>query len=174
MVNERLKEIYKQNYLVVMDAAFRVLKDYHLAQDVCQDVFMQFSSIQISKEETPENIRRYLLVVTRNRAVDYLRKQKNRREVEYQSECEGPDAESPLESIEKSHDQKQLMRRIFADLESHRRDWHEVLVRVVVLEHSPERVSRDLGISVALVKYKLRKAKGWIANKYGRRYNFLK
>ena len=41
MVNKRLKEIYDQYYLMVMDVAFKVLRDYHLAQDVCQDVFMR-------------------------------------------------------------------------------------------------------------------------------------
>lgn len=174
MVDERLKEIYKQNYLVVMDTAFKVLKDYHLAQDVCQDVFLRLSSERISKEDTPENIRKYLLVVAHNRAIDYLRRQKNRLEVEYQFECEGVNGERLFETMEKSHDQKLFMRRIFADLENHRRDWYEVLIRVEVLDHSPEQVSRDLGISVALVKHKLSRAKKWIAKNYSRRYNFLK
>lgn len=174
MVDERLKEIYNQNYLVVMDVAFKVLKDYHLAQDVCQDVFMRLSSERISKEETPGNIRKYLLVVTHNRAIDYLRRQKSRQEVEYQFECEEADGEHLFEAMEKSYDQKQFMRRIFVDLEKHRRDWYEVLMRVEVLDHSPEQVSRDLGVSVALVKQKLSKAKKWIAKNYSRRYNFLK
>lgn len=174
MVDKRLKEIYNQNYLVVMDAAFKVLKDYHLAQDVCQDVFMRLSSERISKEDTPENIRKYLLVLTHNRAVDYLRSQKKRREVQYRFESDGANVGCILETMEKSYDQKQFARQILCDLESYRRDWYEVLVRVEVLDDSPEQVSRDLGISVALVKYKLSRAKKWITKNYSRRYNFLK
>jgi len=40
MRGSQFNKVYDQHYLLVMKIAYSVLKDYHYAQDVCQEVFI--------------------------------------------------------------------------------------------------------------------------------------
>lgn len=174
MIDERLKEIYEQHYLLVMDTAFKILQDYYLAQDICQDVFVRITSEQLDEMcGTPKELRKYLVVMAQNRAIDYVRSQKVRKEVPYYGSGTHLDNEDCFEILEKTVDQRVFTSKLFADLERYRHDWYEILVRVEVYNYSAEEISYDLGIPISLVRSKLCRAKKWIKKKYRRKYEQL-
>lgn len=173
MADKRLKEIYDQYYLLVMDVAFKVLRDYHLAQDVCQDVFMRLSTNRINKERSTEEIRKYLMVVAHNRAIDYYRSKMRRNETVLQSENRSVGSDRFFEIMEQTEDRKIFTSNLLGDLKRHRRDWYEIVLRIEVYDYTAEEVARELGISSSLVRSKLCRAKKWLVKNYRREYEKL-
>lgn len=172
MKDERLEMLYHQYHLLVKDAAFKVLHDYNLSQDVCQDVFGHMSDNRMDKEDSPEKMKNYLRTVAYHRAIDYQRVTTRRREVTYEDnrELEGM---TTSHELDKSIDQKAFISKIFQDLERYRMDWYLILVRVEVCDDPIETIARELGITPELVKTKLSRAKKWLRKRYNLSYKNL-
>ena len=68
----RFNEIYDQYYLMVMKVAYNVLRDYHYAQDICQEVFVLLYLKRDILDE--EYIKPWLLVNAKRKAIDLQRK----------------------------------------------------------------------------------------------------
>ena len=81
MEDEKFDSVYLKYKNLVMDTACEVLKDYYLAQDVCQEVFLKLTPERLKLAETPTEMKRYLRTVAYHRAIDYYRKIKKRSEI---------------------------------------------------------------------------------------------
>ena len=74
MDNQDFNRIYDEHYRLVMATAKNIIDDDRLCEDVCQEVFIKF--LRSGQGIDPQEIRFWLLRVTRNAALDYRRKLK--------------------------------------------------------------------------------------------------
>ena len=79
----RFVEIYETYKYLMMNVAYDVLQDRFLAEDAVHNAFVSISEKMSQLEHMDETgIKRYLIVVTKNAAIDIWRKRKIRSEKE--------------------------------------------------------------------------------------------
>lgn len=159
---ERISVIYEKYYLRVMKAANDIVHDYHSAQDICQEVFVQLLRVYDHIDE--ELIGPWLIVNTRRRAIDMYRRalqeQNNGGLEEAEKVCDSEDVEKRVEI-------KDLQEQLFRRLEQRSPDWYSIIMRLVIDNDRPEEVARDMGISVPHMRMKLSRARTWIRKNFG-------
>lgn len=79
---DAMAELYDRYGSVVYAVALRVLGDTTAAEDVLQEIFMQLWRNPASFDASRGNLGPWLAVITRNRAVDMVRKRKPQTELE--------------------------------------------------------------------------------------------
>lgn len=162
--------IYNQYRNLVMDTAFQVLKDYYLAQDVCQEVFLKLTKDRLEMLKTPVEVKRYLRTVAYHRAIDYYRQRNRRSEISLYE-----DKEIVTEmSIEEQLDNANFASALFHELEKKNPEWYYIVVHMGLYDETPERVARDMGITIGLLRSKYHRAKQWICKKYRSEYDYFK
>lgn len=154
-------EIYDKYYLMVMKVAFNVLKDYHYAQDVCQEVFILFYAKCDLIE--PQFRKPWLLVTTKRKAIDFLRKKYIKREV--CDEVTSPDCEN-WDSLEKDYIRREFGKKVLRELKVKDRQWYEIITRVMIDGESQQKVADDLGISLSNLRIKQHRAKNWLRKNF--------
>ena len=83
--------LYTDHAAFLVNAAYRILDDWAEAEDAVQDVFVKLMDSPVQIRRIPENERKmFLLVCTRNRARDMLRKKSRIMEMELESIPEMP------------------------------------------------------------------------------------
>lgn len=170
MNEEILEYIYRKYRKLVLDTAYSVLKDFYLAQDVCQEVFIKLSSKKIKLAEKPDQMKRFLIAVTYHRAIDYYRS------IHAHGEVCLDDAESLVmnSDIEDKIDFEIFMAEMFKGLKEKNEEWHQIVLRVGFYDEPAEIVARNLGISINLLRTKYHRAKKWIRIHYESEYEFFK
>jgi RNA polymerase sigma-70 factor (ECF subfamily) len=78
---QAMAELYDRYSSVVYAVALRVLSDTAAAEDVLQEIFMQVWRNPAAFESGRGNLAPWLAVITRNRAVDMLRKRRPQTEI---------------------------------------------------------------------------------------------
>lgn len=71
-----LKNIYDMLGQQVYNLSFSILKDHHLAEDNSQEVFLKLYN-ESNTFKKGSNCKAWIMSITRNNAIDMLRKQKN-------------------------------------------------------------------------------------------------
>lgn len=170
MEDEKFESVYLKYKNLVMDTACEVLKDYYLAQDVCQEVFLKLTPERLKLAETPTEMKRYLRTVAYHRAIDYYRKIKKRSEI---SLYENLDMTFEIDVDEKM-DRTSFTTVLFHELEEKKPEWHYIVIHLGLYDESPEKVARDMGISINLLRTKYHRAKKWICKEYRSKYNYFK
>lgn len=79
---EAMAELYDRYSSVVYAVALRVLGDTSAAEDILQEIFMQLWRKPGAFDASRGNLAPWLAVITRNRAVDVLRKRRPQSELE--------------------------------------------------------------------------------------------
>ncbi|MBR1701142.1 MAG: RNA polymerase sigma factor [Lachnospiraceae bacterium] len=86
----RFEEIYETYKFLMMKVAYGVLQDRFLAEDAVHNAFVNISGKMAQLENMDETgIKRYLIVVTKNAAIDIWRKRKIRSEKEVEFDAAG-------------------------------------------------------------------------------------
>lgn len=70
-----LKKIYDNYAHSIYSYALSIVKNKHLAEDICQDVFIKLWN-KSSTFENKGNPKSWIMTITRNTSIDYLRKYK--------------------------------------------------------------------------------------------------
>lgn len=162
--------IYNKYKNLVMDTAYEVLKDYHLAQDVCQEVFFKMSEDRLVTMTVPNEMKRYLRAVAYHRAIDYYRQMKRRSEI---SLYEENDIVTEM-SIEERLDKNDFAKTLFNELEKKNSEWYHIVIHIGLYDEPAEKVARDMGISIGLLRTKYHRAKEWIRKNYKSEYDYFK
>lgn len=172
MTDERLEALFVCYHRLVMDAAYQVVRDYYLAQDICQDVFIRLTPKEMDIADNPDEMRKFLIAVTNHRAIDYIRKRGRRKE----TRLTDGDAQSDvyfIESIDNQIDQRAFASKMFLELRRKKPDWYEVIRRVGYYDQSVKEIAQELEVSQAVVRSRLSRAKKWIVKNYGDNYSAL-
>ncbi len=165
---ERIEVIYEKYYLRVMKAAYGILHDYHLSQDICQEVFIQLVRVHDHIDE--DMIGSWLMVNARRRAIDMYRKVTPEQQ---NSTLENHMEIYDRENVEKRVEIKDFEERLFRKLEKHNPDWYTIVMRLVINNEKPEDVARDLGINLPYLRTKLHRARTWIRENFEEYYREL-
>lgn len=170
MEKKKFTEIYKQYKKLVMKIAYDSLKDTFLAEEICQKVFTAFyENIDSLKADGAKT---WLMVTTRNAVIDYIRRQKVRRE---KAVCLYMDAaervpESEEIFVERMENER-LTIQILDDLREKNQEWYQVVEAICVREMSQKEAAGYLGMTQQVLNAKLYRAKQYIRRKYQKEYD---
>jgi RNA polymerase sigma factor (sigma-70 family) len=156
--------IYDRYVDLVCYTACRIVRDYHLAQDVCQEVFEKLYFLK----EKPEmqRIKGWLLITTRNTAVDFLRKRKRYRENgESTVEAAGA-AGQTLEERQRQTEQREFFCRVLGVLREKNPVWYEIMVDMEVEGHPAGQTARKLGITESNLRVCRCRARKWLREEF--------
>ena len=149
-----------------------VVHDYHLAQDVCQEVFIKLYLNIHGLDE--ERVKGWIIVAAENTAIDFVRKRDRLRE----EPCDdrgnlyrgkGPD----LDEIHRNAEIKEFGHRLFCALHEKNPEWYDIVMGLDVAELPPKEVARRLGISIVNLRVKHHRAREWLRNNFGIGFNEL-
>lgn len=157
MKKRDFREIYDQYHSLVSQIAYDVVEDYHLAQDITQDVFAKL--YQKREEIDFSRIKGWLITCATRKAIDYRRKNCYEKEVaggeEISCICETDSAEYELI-------RREIYGQILTELYKKNRQWFEVVMRLDIEGEPPETVAREMGITLNNLRVKHHRAKSWL------------
>ena len=162
MEEREFQEIYQRHYLKVMKVAVDILHDYHMAQDVCQEVF--FKLCQKWDEVEKEMMGEWLVLYAQWRAIDCWRK--NHRQWEMQT-LEATYTIPGRTNLEKEVERREFQKTLFWELEKKNPDWCELVVRLIFGNENPKDLAAEKGITVSSLRKKLCRARAWIRQTFG-------
>lgn len=80
----KIEQMYKEYYKYLLYIAYSILKDKEIAEDILQSAFVRVIK-HVSKIEglSCNQTKGYLVIIVKNLALDYLRKEKRQKKVSY-------------------------------------------------------------------------------------------
>lgn len=161
--NHRLDDFFVKYGDMVMRSVYKILKDYHIAQDISQETFVRLGN---NLDTLPDwKVKGWLIVTSRNLAYDYLRKGgKYKTIVGYDENLyrEAADEKSdPSVLLEKKETEEKRLSAV-RRLSREKPEWYEVLILSEVIGLSNEEIGRRLGVSAALVSKWKERARKWL------------
>lgn len=170
MKEKKFIEVFNKYNRLVRKMVLDRTKDWMLAEEICQQVFMNYFEKMDTIDD--EIIQPWLLLTAKNLVWDNFRKQQIRRNtqsVESISEV-AVICEDNTEKIIKHVADTMLTERILKELYEYRKDWYDVVVAVCILEMTYEEAAKHLGIRMEMLRARLFRARKYIRKKYGEEY----
>ncbi len=161
---ETFTEVYKRYAALVMKSVVAQTNDRELAAEICQQTFLAYYRNMEAVE--PEFVKAWLLHVAKNLLIDHWRKASTRKEILVDGsdmlnrEMSGPD-------MEKQCTDRLFLQKILAELKEENELWYEVIDYICIREVSHEETAKHLGISSAVLRARLYRAKHFLQAKYG-------
>lgn len=141
-----------QHHRHVYSLARHMLQDAALAEDVCQEVYVRLW--QNIDSITEEAVRPWLLRVTRNRCIDYLRKQKETQELPDTLVCERPE-NCPANALA----QAQLSRWLKAYIEMLKEPYQSMVIMADLQQLTGKEIAAATGFSENQIKVYLHRGR---------------
>lgn len=160
MDKTEFRNVYMQYYRLVSRIAYNVIGDYHLTQDITQDIFAElyqnWEVIDVCK------IKGWLITCTTRKAIDYKRKSYYEREVS--------GGENIAELCDSASTEYEIVLRdvygkILSELCQKNRQWFELIIRLDVRGEKPKNVAKDMGITLNNLRVKHHRAKEWLSHR---------
>ena len=185
MTEEKFREIFHQYYRLVMKAAYCVLYDADLSQDICQETFLTF----LEKVDTVDKTRyaEWLSVCARRKAIDFCKKAYQVHEVTAGDRAEKVGAEKMADKNDKGGKSTRFYNDEMAEMMVHKEftgkipnslrtkntDWYEITVRTYVMGENDEEIACALGITIGNVRTKRHRMMEWLKQRYQSEYDSL-
>lgn len=185
MTEEKFREIFRQYYRLVMKAAYCVLYDTDLSQDICQETFLTF----LEKVDTVDKTRfaEWFAVCSRRKAIDYCKKAYQVHEVVTADRAEKEDTDKMTQKNDSGGKKagyynddmaqmivhKEFTGKILNSLKAKNMDWYEIVMRTYVMGESDEEIVRALGITIGNVRTKRHRMMEWLKQRYQSEYDSL-
>lgn len=145
---EVLEEIYNKYQKVIYGIAFGILKNKDDAEDIVQTVFIKLHTLDNSK--LPENnIPSWMYTLTKNEALQFLRKQKNNIDLDSIYDLEGPNNEINQLIAQETYN------KLISKLSSKEK---EIVSLKIISNLSFEQISQLLGEKTGTIKWRYYKA----------------
>ena len=159
--------VYQKYVDLVHYAAYSMVRDYHLAQDVCQEVFIKMYRAIDGLDE--KSIKGWLLVVSRLTAIDNLRKRTRRREAN--PDPEEKDTYHEPYTPDRILDDfllREFAGNHFLALYEKNKEWYEIVMRLDVEGAPTAEVAQELGLSINHLRVKHHRARAWLREHFGK------
>ena len=171
----RLEEIYRNSHLVVKDTAYKILKDYHLAEDICHDIFLKLSDEWIEQDLPMEEVTRYLRMMAYSKAIDVFRAKRKHPEFPCTDTMEELAGKvNVCEQLERTLDDRALLTKMLQKLKEHNESWYKILLKVDIYHIPANLAARELGIDMNSLSCRLYRAREWVVEMHREEYNELK
>jgi RNA polymerase sigma-70 factor, ECF subfamily len=145
-----MESIVKQHLKSVYNYAYRMTKNQNEAEDITQEVFVKVWK-NLNKFDKEKNLKTWLFAITRNTAIDYLRKRKNILFSEKEEFFE--ENISDIESLpDEIFIKKELVKEVEEALAKIRPDWREVILLHYTENMTFEEISEVVGKPLNTVK----------------------
>lgn len=141
---------------------YRYIKDLYMAQDIAQDVFVELY-IHKDRFDMNYNFKTYLFTIGRNKAVDYIRKNKKYMFVEHVGDYQEPMKE--LEEIIIQNEQKQRILSIIGQLKS---DYQAAITLIDFEQLSYQEAAHVMNKSLGQMKVLIHRARKSLAKRMER------
>ena len=170
MKNKRFTEIYKSYRRLVMKIAYERVGDVYLAEEISQQVFTALYENMEKLED--ERIKPWLMIATRIAVVDYLRKQKVRKEKLKQIYLKNAEyiVWDNTEWIAERVEKERLSFRILDDLQEINKEWYEIILAVCLYGLPIKEAAKYLRMNPQVLSARLYRARNYIRRKYGEEY----
>ena len=170
MDNQDFNRIYDEHYRLVMATAKNIIDDDRLCEDVCQEVFIKF--LRSGQGIDPQEIRFWLLRVTRNAALDYRRKLKLDviKTQPIGEEERGADMDKdPLRQILR----REHGRKVLDALREHDPRGMEILIGIEIEGRTTEELAAQYDITPNNVRNRLYRARKWLKERFPREEGYF-
>lgn len=170
---EKFQEIYDQYKNLILKIAFDSTKDYHLAQDICQETFLKLYGYQEHIDVT--RVKSWLLVVAGNLIRDHFKKGGKHKEIldEDGLLMELSPHENCIDAYLRQMGLRELHNRMLEELRKKNENWYEVLILVEYLEVPRKVVAKQRGIALSTVDLQLNSAKKWLKSNFKKEFDEL-
>lgn len=172
MKKESFGRVYDEYHKLVLHVAFDILRDYDLAEDVCQEVFIKLYEKIDNLDE--DRVKGWLLRCGQRKAIDFVRRAYRKKEVSESSEKAEQDlvVEYLLE-VEKESDRRQFRNFVLEELERKNQVWYELIVRVVMGNESAKAVAQEYGMTLVSMRMRISRARHWLYKNFYHHYQKL-
>ena len=164
--DHRLDDYFMLYRTTIMKNVYVFVRDYHAAEDICQDAFARLSGNL--DHVPPEKVKAWLLVVSERLAKDYLRKGgKYRRvmEVEFSEEFVTDLVPDPLDLLIEREERAEK-KRVIGCLKFEKPHWYNAMMMRYMEQMNDIEIREELGIKASLASKWRERAKKWVLGKY--------
>jgi len=170
---EQFQKIYDKYKKLVLKVAFDMTKDYHMAQDICQETFMKLYGFQEHVDE--DKVKSWLVVVASNLVRDAFKKGGKYKEFldEEGLQVDLVEHENSIDRYLKEYNAREFHSRMLTSLRKKNVDWYETLVLVEYLEIPRKVVAKKSGVALSTIDLRLRRAKEWLIKNFKNEFEGL-
>ncbi|TDL30687.1 sigma-70 family RNA polymerase sigma factor [Jeotgalibacillus sp. S-D1] len=150
-----LETLYNRYEKLIYSFSYRMTKDPKLAEEVVQEVFMKLWKTHAVYSEEKGKFSSWLLTMTRNMALDLIRKQSKRPTVEYEERDSLQEASETPEVMLEEKEQTRLVRRAVTKL---KKDQQHIIELFYFQGLTHEKIADRTGLPLGTVKGRIRLA----------------
>ncbi len=172
MKKENFARVYEEYHKLVLHIAFDGLKDYDLAQDVCQEVFIAFSEKIDGLDE--ELVKGWFVKNANRKTVDVQRKPYRKNEISGEIKDEMCPQVVVEYLVEEDEGRRNEFRQFLLEkLKEKNPVWYDLMILVVVEKESTKAVAQEYGMTVVNLRMKISRARHWRTKNYYEAYQEL-
>ncbi len=181
MDRAEFENIYRKYVDLVHCVANSIIHDYHLAQDICHEVFLKLHQRMDHIRE--EGLKAWLEVVTENTAIDYQRRRKRQTDQEAMTGMippedssrgilsgagDGKEIEWELanQGLDRQMELREFGHRVFRELQEKNPEWYRIILYLDVGGFSLKETAQQLRISDGNLRVKHCRAKSWLRQNF--------
>lgn len=172
MKNKRFEDCFLEYKNLVIRLVMNKTGDYQAAQEICQQVFISFYSNM--DRVSDDLVKAWLIRCTQNAIVDYLRKNKNRTEIQLDessiTQSGNVLVEESVERYEEQRSDRELVGRILREVKSVNKQWFDILILSCVEGLSYAEMAKRLNIPESVLRARMYRARVFIKQKFGDEY----
>ncbi len=168
--------IYEQHKDKVFQTAMMYAKDWHAAEDIMQEAFLRYYIYM--EHAVIENTKQWLLITTRNIALNYKRDRRREQLVDFEEFRE--DKLGSSKSSENIFFQKLWRREVLTStttildaLYEKNRRWYDAVTLVYCMEKPQKEVAECMGVNLDTLHSMLYRARNWIKEHYREEYDHI-
>lgn len=164
---ENFDDFYDQFQGFSAYVAFCHVKDFELARDISQEVFIAFFKVRDKLDYTkPKSLRALVVKATTNKCIDYFRKASSGREI-----CTIDDRENTYEPVDEQSnpearilrmEEEKYQRQILNRLRQRNPMNYDILIKTKYHRLSAEEVANEYGITTNNVNNRNLRSKAWL------------
>ncbi|MGD6818096.1 RNA polymerase sigma factor [Metabacillus sp. 113a] len=152
---QAFETLYDRYEKLLFSFAYKITKDHGLAEEVMQDVFVKLWNGTHAFDSKKGKFSSWLLTITRNKAIDMIRKYAKHEHYELQDKDALISDEKPVDIMAEWNEEKEGIRKAVANLNP---DQQKVIDLFYFKGFSQQNISEKCGIPLGTVKGRIRLA----------------
>lgn len=158
--DHRLDDLFKEYHTLVIRNAYLFVKDYHTAEDICQETFIRLG--ENLEKVRPEKVKPWLIRVSERLALDYLKKGGKHAVTPGLEACGEEFADEhyfDLSSMMVQREEVEYRERALDRLKMEKPEWYEILVMSCLEDMDNRTIGEELGVKPNLVSKRKERAR---------------